>query len=264
MKPEVFEFRTRRNFVRLLLDATAEFRALLARLHNDGLRNSGAAIRLTLAAVAKHQNIASDWVFAEIHRLPGQTDIHTLVLGDFVASELESHLQRLINDAEFGRLIASMPKSAQDACADGLTKIRSDLDDDLVEFRAGYLPREPQRGAAVSKTTNNNLSVQGNLSGVVQQGGAGSSQSANLTIDVAKVGNALEQLAASIDDLADLALKEELRAEIDTIRPQLRKGSPNWEIVRTASSAIKALTLGVSGNLLTPYVTALLASVGLA
>jgi hypothetical protein len=78
------------------------------------------------------------------------------------------------------------------------------------------------------------------------------------------VGAALRQFidALTASDI-DPTMKGEMQAEASTIEIQLKRSKPNLSVVQAAARGIEELAIQVGANVVTPYVVALLAMVGL-
>ena len=113
-------------------------------------------------------------------------------------------------------------------------------------------------------TITNTVHVGGDNSGVIQQAGDHAQQQARVGPDAAAIGQALDAFASALTS-AQLGgeAAAEIKAEIATIRAQLTKPKPSFEIIRIATGAIGSVVAGIGANLLTPHVIALMAAVGM-
>ena len=99
--------------------------------------------------------------------------------------------------------------------------------------------------------TNNIVSVQNSVVGTVQQAGDMASQHSETSVSVEALASALEAFARFTGDarISD-ATRAAVFAEIDTLRPQLAKPSPNPVIVKEALKSLRSVAEGVVGGVL--------------
>lgn len=126
----------------------------------------------------------------------------------------------------------------------------------------------PRTGLKDGRTTitNNTMNIHGNVSSsVIQQAGDAATQNATAGPDALTIAKALDDFAHALT-FAELnpSTVKEIEAEIETMRAQLKKSTPNENILRIAVGAIANLSSGVTANVLTPHLLPLLQAVGLA
>lgn len=127
--------------------------------------------------------------------------------------------------------------------------------------------RHHQLGFDRPVTTSSGVSVTGSQNVIVQSHSPNSSASMSLNVEM--VGKAISDLDDAVPwpDLPPDAAAD-IRAEIDTIRAQLRKSSPSGFIVRESGRTLRSLVENVAASVATPHLVAaavnLWAAVGLA
>lgn len=198
---------------------------------------------------------AIDWALAETEALAKLHGFERSSFSHLLISNLRRHFYHLNDSVRWGDGISMMVAPLQQA----RERMLATIDGDLSEFEVGIWKPRNSEVVAVSSTTNH-LTINGPNSGSIQQAGSGSSQA----ITISQVEIAAESLVRAISAApVSEQLKTEMMAEIETIRLQSRRSSPNEAVMRAAAEGLKALSYGVAGNLLTPPVTALLAAIGM-
>ena len=158
------------------------------------------------------------------------------------------------------RLLPGVTPAIQDSRKNSLAWVNGQVDD--FERDIWRPNQKPAPGGLT--ITNNTVNIAGNNSGVIQQAGDYSQHQASVGSDAAAIGRALDAFAEA---LANAQLNgettAEINAEIATIKAQLTKPKPSFDIIRIATSAIGSVVAGVGANMLTPHVIALMATVGM-
>lgn len=110
--------------------------------------------------------------------------------------------------------------------------------------------------ASDASTTNNTVNVgSGAVIGNVQLAGDGAQQHGTATINIGAIQKALEEFERALDADTEISAEDKgaIRAEIDTIRPQLRKQQPNpvilREVLKSLRSIVEASASGVLASL---------------
>ena len=135
----------------------------------------------------------------------------------------------------------------------------------LRHFDVGHLnPAGPEVPASIS----NAINVENMIGSVVQQGTKGSTQTASITINIAAVRSALDNLEQTLSEYpAPPEIAAEIEPELQTIKAQLAKPKPSVTILREAGSTLRSISEGVAGGLLAPHVLsaigALLSALGI-
>ena len=256
------ENRIERRLAENVRDLVVAVRAAQNELAARGLANSSAMIRRRLDLIRQYVVAGTDWAFSEIERYTTTPDIARELHDWFLKAALGRYFYAVVDASQVRTRL--VPAGALAAAEREIEQIRESLAADLAEFQAGvWTPRDPV-SAPTANNVHNVVTVHGDILGGIQQAGHGAQQQSTTTFDGSQVGQALEAFAAALKaaQLSD-EVRQELEAEIDTIRPQLRKASPNWVIVRTAGAAILGLVTGVGANLLTPELQSLAAALGL-
>ena len=107
-----------------------------------------------------------------------------------------------------------------------------------------------------SSMTSNTVHVgSGAVIGNVQLAGDGAQQHGTATINIGAIQKALEEFERALDADTEISAEDKgaIRAEIDTIRPQLRKQQPNpvilREVLKSLRSIVEASASGVLASL---------------
>ena len=118
----------------------------------------------------------------------------------------------------------------------------------LRQFAVGFLdPDEP----VARPLATHNIHVQSMVGGAIQQGTTGSTQNVSTTINLGDVRAAFAQLndalkSAELPTPAD----SEMRADLDTIKPQLNKEAPSTTILQEAGRSLRTSSEGLAANVL--------------
>ena len=133
----------------------------------------------------------------------------------------------------------------------------------LEHFDTGFLdPAEPELPPSMSMTIG---TVVGSA---IQQGTTDSTQNVSTTINVGDVRAAFTQLNDALKS-AELPapVNSEMRADLDTIKAQLAKGTPNSTVLQEAGRSLRTVSEGLAANVLAAPVAvgiaALLKALGL-
>lgn len=263
---QAFEERMTRRLAAMRHEVEVELNRLHAEAIKTGAHRGNRSIFPKLSAIESSADAATEFVLREAVALTDNRDhardLWLEATADRARAVLASHVDSLYGvswraDPNF---LAGVAPAIDDSKRRTLEKVNGEVDD----FSRGVWHPHSTTGP-VGSTTNNNVYVGGSISGVFQQGGANAQQQAtNSQFDPTAFGVLLEHFATAVaGSQLPAHTTGELMAEIDTIRAQLKKTSPNFDIVRVATGAIGSLCVGVGANFLTPHVTPLLAAVGL-
>jgi hypothetical protein len=158
------------------------------------------------------------------------------------------------------QLLPGVTPAIRDSRKNSLAWMNGQVDD----FERDIWRPKPWPTTGATTITNNTVHIGGNNSGVVQQAGDNAQQHASVRPDAAPIGQALDAFAAALANAQlDAAASAEIRAEIDTIRAQLTKPKPSFDIIRIATGAIGSVVAGVGANVLTPHLLPLFAAIGM-
>jgi hypothetical protein len=116
-----------------------------------------------------------------------------------------------------------------------------------------FLTRKNQR----FRTCQNTINVESMIGSTIQQGSSRATQTVQFTLNIGATGAALSAFEAAIQGV-DLSenVRAEIMANIDTIRTQLAKPSPNITIVHEAGKSVRNVLEGIAAGLLTPSISA--------
>lgn len=234
-------------------------RQVMAESSARGLLKSGP--RLEQRAQVRNEHLAdlADCCLSEVMGLPGDVTSSWNEHGHVIRGSLadfmkESRAPVLSGGAPYGA-------AAEDALAEILDRGDAYALAELYEFGSGVwrpsLPREE-----VSVTSNTVNVGDGATVGSIQQAGNHAHQQSANTLDIGSIQQALDAFdrAAAEVDLSEQA-RAAIRAEIETIRPQLSKPAPSAVIVRESLKSLRNIVEEVAaGALLTPQFGALMAA----
>jgi hypothetical protein len=220
---------------------------------------SGARIRAQLDAITARLHRGIDWAFTEAAKLPGQASMTRLISAPYLTKHLDQHIGALYANVH----LAGLGTPVEKAVNDHRTQSKEMLKGELKDFSEGiWHPRNAPKDITET-TTNNTVNIQGSHHGPVQQAGANSNQQATFAINSDHVAAALRQFTDALAASAiDPTIKGEMQAEASTIEIQLKRPKPNISVVQAAARGIEELAIQVGSNILTPYVVALLAMIG--
>jgi hypothetical protein len=123
----------------------------------------------------------------------------------------------------------------------------------IRQFDVGFLdPQEPE-----VPHVSNTINVESMIGSTIQQGSSRATQTVQFTLNIGATGAALSAFEAAIQGV-DLSenVRAEIMADIDTIRTQLAKPSPNITIVHEAGKSVRNVLEGIAAGLLTPSISA--------
>jgi hypothetical protein len=252
-----FRDRIQRHVTDALRAYREELQATANAMAAKGLASSGAHVRARVGVLREHTQALTDKCFSDVTRLP----VNPLALRIDFAPFLVTQLNRFFDQAAWDVGIKGLPDSAERA-KDGLVKeIHVAMDGDLKDWEAGvWHPRSQPQGVSV---TNNNAHFHNSPVQTFQQAGDHSTQTATATLNVQAIQASLEQFVRELEK-ADLpeAIKDEVMAEVDTIRPQLKKAAPNAMIMREAGTSLRTILENTAAGVLANALWALVAAVG--
>ena len=262
---KTFRQRIARRLAELATQAEREFRTVEAGHARSGA--GGATIKAMASAIADQMNVATDWALSETDRLPYQKIMKRELMAPYLDDALHQHLRELTERANWGRILemAARASPASRAAAEQLHgQICLTLEGELLDFAAGiWAPRGAPRSGAIVHHTAYNQTVHGDVNGVVQQAGPGSSQTALITQPPQEISRALADLRSAIESVALATdVRADLEIDLAAIDAQLKKSRPDVAIMRAAGSAIRDVAIGIAAGVLTPPVQALLQSLG--
>jgi hypothetical protein len=254
-----FNDRVRRHVADALRQYRDEQKAVSHEMAAKGLGNSGPHLKRRIEVLRKWMIALTDQCFEDVTRLPGQQSIHRIVHADFLADQLGSFLTQAEDDV----LIFDPGPAATNAIKELMQPIRAGLEHDIRDFQAQlWRPRSQGKAASV---THNTVNVHGSTVGSIQQAGEGATQTATVQFNAGAVQTALDEFVAALDSSG---IPNEIRSaamiEVETIRPQLKKPTPNVSIVREGLHTLRNIVEGVAAGLLATKLAALLLAAGIA
>jgi hypothetical protein len=229
-------------------------RQVMAEYAARGLLRSGPRLKRQAQVRNEHLADLAQWCLSEVLNLPGNTSMHWNEHSHSIRGSLTGFMSASRGSvssaaAPFGPAVVQ----AIDAILD---KADANALAELDEFGAGvWRPRGPSRETAVT----NNINVTNSTVGSIQQAGNNAHQQSANTLDIGSVQQALDAFDMAV---ADAELGEQaraaIRAEVETIRPQLSKPTPSGVIVRESMKTLRNVVEGLAAGALTPTFIALL------
>jgi hypothetical protein len=247
-----FDQRVKRNLGEMQLKAVRIFGSYDAEMASRGILNSSMRVRGQLDRIKTNLERAIDLTLSEASNLPGNRHITRSQVAPKLQEYLTEHLNNMFGSVNWGQGLPSMNK----VVADDREQLAEMVKAEMREFEAEVW--HPREAPGFAPPVTNTVNVHGSNSGVIQQGGHGSTQGASQTEGA--IDEFLAQLA--ITAVAD-DMKAEMRAEVETLRLQSKRASPNRPVMQAAAGGLYQLALGIGGNILTPHVLALLAVFGI-
>jgi hypothetical protein len=223
--------------------AVTEVRGEFARA--GGVLHSG-AVTHSLEAARREWDSGAEAVLGELRRVVRITNLDR--------NELRQHtVQSLMGFA--GRAKAAFPMN--EARSLGMTNAVEEqfaafdrhVQFQIRQFDVGFLdPAEPEIPPVA-----NSITI-GSMTGcTIQQGSPGAKQTVEVTLDFDAMRKALDVLqAALVASTAPREKVDQLTAEVETIRAQLKKPSPSRLILREAESPFETLSREASAEFLRP------------
>ena len=113
--------------------------------------------------------------------------------------------------------------------------------------------------------TNNSITV-GNMTGNIQQGSPGASQSFEFKLNVEAARTALHAFETELSKIVidDRTRLDELAADVATIKAQLSKSSPSLTILQEAGKSLRKITESVVAGVVTSPVLKAVVALGTA
>jgi hypothetical protein len=267
MTPDVmsaFYDRVRRRVAEGIKAYRDELRAISHQMAASGGVVSGNHLVKRLEAFKRWMQTVTDECFEEVTRLPGTQSIHREVHEPFLRQQLLEFFILAKPDI----FISGVPEAAKNEIEQRTVPIRENFDRDLRDFQVGlWRPRKIEGrtfASPATPVTHNNVTIHNSNVGVVQQAGEGSVLTSTVTFNAQAVQTALDDLMFSLRG-SDLSgdVKSAAMIEIETIRPQLMKASPNASIVREGLHSLRNILEGVVAGVLSSKLMALLSAAGM-
>jgi hypothetical protein len=213
-----------------------------------GAINSSRAVINSFEAVRKEFDSGLEAVLGELKRV-----IHATALDRNDLRQMA--VQRLTNFAAAAKAIAQTPEASGMGMGEYLSQQFALMDQHLQfsirQFEVGFFdgpePEVPPVG--------NSITIGSMIGSTIQQGSPGAKQSVEVTLDVEAIRKALDVFQAALPASTVPREKiDQLTAEIETMRAQLKKPSPSRLILREAGKSIRNIAEGLVGGMLAPEV----------
>jgi hypothetical protein len=187
----------------------------------------------------------------------------TLLEPEVLHEQAEQRLKKFTEDAKAATQVSDMSARGM---ADHVKKEFDSFDNHLSfalrQFDVGFTdPPEPE----VPQMTNNSITV-GNMTGNIQQGSPGASQSFEFKLNVEGARTALHAFETELSKIVidDRTRLDELAADVATIKAQLSKSSPSLTILQEAGKSLRKITERVVAGVVTSPVLKAVVALGTA
>jgi hypothetical protein len=236
-----FQERVRRHVNEALRQYQDELRAVSSDMASRGLANSGPHLKRRIEVLHKATQALTDKCLEDVTHLPGTQQMHRTVHAGFLSQQLHE----FFSQAEGDVFIPNVIGAAHEEVKRQVETIRQGINSDVREFQAElWRPRVQGLGSSV---TNNTVNVHESTIGSIQQAGDGSAQTASSEFNMAAASEALEAFAMELER-AQLSgdVRNAVRLELETIRPQLKKSAPNKTILNEGLRSVRTILEGVA------------------
>jgi hypothetical protein len=204
---------------------------------------------LSVEAARKEFDACIDTVLGELKRVIRTTDLDRKDLRELA-------VQHLMQFAQAAKLISQADQFRHHGGVGGYVDEQfAAFDQHLTfavrQFDVGFFdPQEPE-----VPQVSNSITIGSMAGGAIQQGSPGANQSAQITVNVQTIPDALTRFVGAIE-AAGLPSNTmgELMADVQTIKAQLAKPSPSSLILREAGKSLRNVTEGIVGGMLTPAI----------
>lgn len=248
---QVFEARLKRH-----IDAAADRlveaqRNVMASHAAKGLLQSGA--RLKRQAAARNEAVAEivDWCLVEVADFSKKHGMRPEAHGNQARPALEAFMRSSREKLTF----EAFGPAASKAISEILDKADANFNAELDEFAVGaWRPRRPNGETSV---TNNNVTVNNSNGVSVQQAGDGAQQYSASSFDAGAMWEALDGFERAVL-AAELSqeVRDAIAAEVETIRPQIKKANPSAVILKESLKTLRTVVESAAAGALTPSLLA--------
>lgn len=235
-------------------EAREETNAILAKNAARGLLRSGATLRQLAELIeTKFEQILTAMLQALQHAssLPG---LDYGQMRDQTFLRAQDLIPILRGACDLDKWASHGGPAAQKAIDHRLSRLPERLELRMRQFEVGLDQAAQPKGSPVT----NNFVHAHTISGIVQQGGAGSTLSAALEMNFEQINEAVSDLLAEIEKVQDQSSNaiRQLSSDVGTIRSQLVAPMPRPSIMREAGHSIRNVIEGGVGGTLTPSLMA--------
>jgi hypothetical protein len=234
---------------RSLTDIGRAVTEVAARHSAKGAYRGSATVVETFRVAHEHFEQGVKTALGELKRAVRITDLDK--------PDLRARTEALLRDYNENAKVATRPKVLREFAGPKLVDERlavfdQKLDFALAQFDAGFLdPSEPEPPPSMS------LTVGTMVGSAVQQGVQGATQHVSTSINIEATRTAAVQLSEALSASEIPApLAAELRADLETIKAQLRKMQPSTSVLLEAGRSMRTITENLTANVLATPVTA--------
>ena len=231
----------------LRLKLTAVKSEILAKHSAAGRLRSGATLQALAEAFDIHLiNFCQD-AFAHIHSWYSVEGLDEPALRS-TASDYLRQIVATLPEPDYVSYGGALQGSAADAIEKLVNDTRAKANVEIRNFEIGV----GKLSAPGSQTYVVNAHA---ITGGVQQGTVGSTQSNIVEISVGDVNQALERLVTELAATGRGEVVQSIQADVETLRAQLSKPEPNRTILREAASSVKNVIEGALGGVISTAMT---------
>ena len=229
----------------------------MARATQKGNLGSSRMVLQIIDICKKQLRIGIDLSVGEFNRIKKETDLDSGDMYDALANCLTSFERRI---EESIRKNARTSVGNIEPFEKNIVPLQEELSFALKHVKTGFLsPPEPP----MPPTMANQISIGSMTGGAIQQGTTASTQNVTIKIDpqavrdgIAGVENALKAETVKPETLAGI------RADLDTIKAQLRKPEPSQSILVETGKSLRSVIEGAAAGAAAPQLTAAMLFLG--
>ena len=207
-----------------------------------GWLQSGRRYLVSIEAVRKEFEVGIETVLGELKRALRDTELDKHVLRETA----EQHLMKFAEDAKEAARVTDI--AGFDGHVKGFEELDRYLRFALRQFDVGFSdPPEPE----VPPVTKNTINVN-NMAGNIQQNSPGATQTFEFKLNVAAAHAALQTFKSELSkNEIDDRVRQDLAADIATIKAQLSKPSPSVPILHETGKSVRNVVEGAVAGVLT-------------
>jgi len=241
--------------------AREEAKAITTRNAARGLLRSGATLKALAAMIEQQFETTLDEMLASLRQVRSLEGLEYQTFRDQTFLRARDLISMLIGAADMEKWCDMIGRgAATNVIEKRLERLYSNLDYRMRQFNVG-LDRAAQAGG--NAVTNNVVNAH-IISGVVQQGGDGATQTARADLDLGNIADATSALKAEIAQAGDMQSDElrQIASDIATIEAQIAAPKPRTSAVREAGASIRHIAEQAIGGALSPGIVAAALALG--
>ena len=212
----------------------------------NGMFGSGNRVISSIDAARAELEVGIDATLGELNR----TIRHTNLDGELLRNQAGERLVKFAADIKDAAQLGDMPNSlgVRKYVDEQFAAFDKHLEFALRQFDVGFHDApEPE----LPPMTDNSITV-GNMTGNIQQNSPGATQTFESKMNIAAAQAALQTFESELSKIeVDDRARQDLAADIATIKAQLSKPSPSASILREAAKTVRSVSEGIVAGVLT-------------